>query len=503
MPEEILVNKQNLLRWLRQKPQLILLDIRPKQDFETAAIKGSVHANVYDKLKSNDAGPFNGIELLKSQTIVTYCNGGKLSITAAEKLREKGFDAYSLEGGFNEWKKSEVQLGLKENWKQFTLLVIVNAFVGGMIGLERTIIPQIAESDFGLAAKTAILSFIVVFGVTKAITNYYTGTLSNRFGRKKLLVAGWIMALPVPLLLIFATSWNWIIVANIFLGISQGLTWSSTVVMKIDLVGEKNRGLAMGLNEFAGYIALALIAFFTGWIASNYGLRPYPFYVGVGLAVVGLILSWAFVQDTVHHVRLESSSSLIPKLKNIFWDTTWKHKNLGSITQAGLVNNLNDGMVWGLFPLLLISRGFDLHETGIIVATYPAVWGFGQLYAGKLADKYCKKTLLFLGMFIQGLALLAMTWANSFMSFIILSSLLGIGTAIVYPTFLAAISDYTHPDERPKSIGIFRLWRDLGYAIGAILTGLIADRLGLVAPILVIGVLTLVSSFVVKFRMRC
>jgi MFS family permease len=396
-----------------------------------------------------------------------------------------------------------VKLGLEENWKQFTLLVIINAFVGGMIGLERTIIPQIAEADFGLAAKTAILSFIVVFGVTKAITNYYTGTLANRLGRKNLLIIGWLFALPVPIMLIYAPNWNWIMGANILLGINQGLTWSSTVVMKIDLVGEKDRGFAMGLNEFAGYLALAAVAFFTGWIANNYGLRPYPFYVGIAMAVVGLLLSLLFVKDTRNHVLLEAISSNIPKLKKVFWETTWQHKNLGSITQAGLVNNLNDGMVWGLFPLLLVSKGFDLHHTGIIVATYPAVWGIGQLFTGKLADKYCKKTLLFLGMFLQGIALLAMIKANSFSMFIVLSSLLGIGTAIVYPTFLAAISDYTHPDQRPKSIGIFRLWRDLGYAIGAILTGLIADQFGLVAPILAIGLLTLASSFIIKFRMSC
>lgn len=396
-----------------------------------------------------------------------------------------------------------IQLGLKENWNQFWLLVLVNAFVGGMVGLERTIIPQIAVADFGLAARTAILSFIVVFGVTKAITNYYTGALANRFGRKNLLVSGWVLALPVPLLLIYAPNWNWIIAANIFLGVSQGLTWSSTVVMKIDLVGERDRGFAMGLNEFAGYVALATVAFFTGWIASNYGLRPYPFYIGIAMAVVGLLLSWRFVRDTRHHVKLEATGSAIPLLKNVFWETTWGHRNLGTITQAGLVNNLNDGMVWGLFPLLLVSKGFDLHETGIIVAIYPAIWGFGQLYTGKLADKHCKKTLLFIGMLVQGIALLGMIWAGSFFSFIALSSLLGIGTAVVYPTFLAAISDYTHPDQRPKSIGIFRLWRDLGYAIGAVLTGVIADRLGLLAPVIAIGLLTVASSLVIKLRMSC
>lgn len=400
-------------------------------------------------------------------------------------------------------KSPEVRLGLRENWRQFTLLVIVNAFVGGMIGLERTIIPQIAEADFGLAARSAILSFIVVFGVTKAITNYYTGTLANRFGRKNLLVMGWLIGLPVPLMLIYAPSWDWIIAANVLLGVNQGLTWSSTVVMKIDLVGEKERGFAMGLNEFAGYVAVAIVAFLTGWIASTYGLRPYPFYLGIVLAVAGLLFSWLFVKDTHKHVLLEATSSLVPKLKKVFWDTTWRHKNLGSVTQAGLVNNLNDGMVWGLLPLLLVSKGFDLRDTGIIVATYPAVWGVGQLFTGKLADRYCKKTLLFWGMFLQGIALLGMIGAQSFRDFLILSFLLGLGTAIVYPTFLAAISNFTHPDQRPKSIGVFRLWRDLGYAIGAVLTGIIADQYGLLAPVLAIGLLTVGSAFIIRVRMHC
>ena len=397
----------------------------------------------------------------------------------------------------------KIQLGLKENWKQFTLLVIVNAFVGGMVGLERTILPQIAEIDFGLAAKTAILSFIVVFGITKAVTNYYTGLLANQFGRRRLLIVGWLFALPVPFILMLATSWNWIIAANILLGINQGLTWSSTVVMKIDMVGEKKRGFAMGLNEFAGYIALAMVAYATGKIAHEYGLRPYPFYLGIGLSIIGLLLSVFLVKDTNKHVKLESAISTIPKLKNIFWDTTWKHKNLGSVTQAGLVNNLNDGMVWGLFPLLLASKGFNLKEIGIIVAAYPAVWGIGQLFTGTLADKYCKRNLLFWGMFLQGIALISMIWVNTFAEFIGLSILLGMGTAIVYPTFLAAVSDYTHPDQRPQSIGIFRLWRDLGYAFGAILTGIIADQYGLMAPVVIIGVLTIFSSILLQYRMTC
>lgn len=400
-------------------------------------------------------------------------------------------------------KSTEVALGLKENWKQFTLLVIINGFVGGMVGLERTIIPQLAEADFGMVAKTAILSFIVVFGITKAITNYYTGALANKLGRKNLLVIGWLFAIPVPLMLIYATSWNWVIAANILLGINQGLTWSSTVVMKVDLAGEKNRGFAMGLNEFAGYLSLAGVAFLTGWIASEYGLRPYPFYAGIVMAFAGLLLSWLFIKDTHGHAQLEAGSSNVPKLKKVFWETTWKHKNLGSVTQAGLINNLNDGMVWGLFPLILVSKGFDLDETGLVVAAYPAVWGLGQLVTGKLADMYCKKDLLFWGMFLQGLALLAMMGASSFWVFLALSSLLGVGTAIVYPAFLAAVSDYTHPGQRPKSIGVFRLWRDLGYAIGAVLTGLIADSFGLTAPLLAIGLLTIISALIIRYRMSC
>lgn len=399
--------------------------------------------------------------------------------------------------------KKDVKLGLKENLPQFILLVIVNAFVGGMIGLERTIIPQIAEADFGLAAKTAILSFIVVFGISKAVTNYYTGQLANRFGRKNLLVTGWLVAIPVPILLIYAPNWNWVIAANLLLGVSQGLTWSSTVMMKIDLVGEKDRGFAMGLNEFAGYLALAIVAFLTGWIAGEYGLRPYPFYIGIVLSIIGLALSWLFVKDTRKHVSLESSQSKTPKLSHLFWQTTLRHGNLGSVTQAGFINNLNDGMVWGLLPLLLASKGFAIVDIGVIVATYPAVWGFAQLLTGKLADKLCKKTLLFWGMLLQGIALIAMMWANAFSSFIVLSSVLGLGTAIVYPTFLAAVSDYTHPDQRSESIGVFRLWRDLGYAVGAILTGLIADKFGLEAPVLAIGLLTICSSLVIQFRMNC
>ena len=396
-----------------------------------------------------------------------------------------------------------IQLGLKENWRQFTLLVMVNGFVGGMVGLERSILPQIAEQEFQLAAKTAILSFIIVFGIVKAITNYYTGTLANKYGRKNLLVAGWIVAIPIPFILMLAQNWNWIIAANILLGINQGLAWSSTVVMKIDLVGDKQRGFAMGLNEFSGYLAVAVVAFLTGWIASEYGLRPYPFYLGIGLVVLGLLGSIFLIKDTRHHVAKEASTNNIPKLKNIFWDTTWKNKNLGSVSQAGLVNNLNDGMVWGIFPILLAGKGFDLEQIGIIVAVYPGVWGIGQLFTGKMADKFCKKDMLYVGMLLQAVALIAFVWANTMFQFIFLAAILGWGTAMVYPTFLATVAENTHPQDRAESIGIFRLWRDLGYAAGAILTGIIADWININASILCISALTFISAFIIYFRMEC
>ncbi|MEQ8473904.1 MAG: MFS transporter [Marinoscillum sp.] len=396
----------------------------------------------------------------------------------------------------------EVKLGLKENWKQFTFLVIINGFVGGMVGLERTILPLIAEADFEIAAKTAILSFIVVFGITKAITNYYTGALANRVGRKNLLVIGWLIGLPVPIILISAGSWNMIIAANILLGINQGLTWSSTVVMKIDLVGEKNRGLAMGLNESAGYLAVGIVAFLTGWMASEYGLRPYPFYLGIGFAVIGLLGSVFLIKDTVHHVNVETKESKVPLLKRIFVETTWNNPNLGSITQAGLVNNLNDGMIWGLLPMLLASKGFGLTDIGEIVAIYPVIWGLAQLVTGKMADHLVKKSMLFWGMLLQGITILALAYASSHIQFVLLGILLGLGTAVVYPTFLAAIADYTHPQQRAQSIGIFRLWRDLGYAIGAIATGITADVFGIHVAVLVIGGITLASSLIIRLRMH-
>ena len=395
---------------------------------------------------------------------------------------------------------NKVKLGLKENRIQFIILVIVNAFVGGMVGLERTIFPKFAEIEFNVASKTAILSFIIAFGITKAITNYFTGKLANKFGRKNLLLLGWIFAIPIPFILINASSWNWVIFANILLGINQGLTWSSTVVMKIDLVGEKDRGLAMGINEFAGYLAVGIVAFLTGIIAQKYGVTPYPFYLGIGISIIGLLLTLFFVRDTRVFVNKEQQTTETIQLENVFLETSFKNKSLSSITQAGLVNNLNDGMIWGLLPILLLSLNYNAKDIGIIAAIYPAVWGMGQLFTGKMADIYSKKKMLFWGMLLQGLAILLIPFYTEFYQLASIAVILGFGTALVYPTFLSAIADATHPKQRAESIGVFRLWRDLGYAVGAVISGVIADLYGVTYAIITIGIITVLSSIVIKFR---
>ena len=400
-----------------------------------------------------------------------------------------------------EMKTENITLGLRENWKQFTILVIVNAFVGGMIGMERSIFPQFAEMEFGVESKTAILSFITAFGITKAIANYYTGRLANRFGRKNLLLFGWFLAIPIPFILIYAPSWSWVIAANVLLGISQGLTWSSTVVMKIDLVGEKNRGLAMGLNEFAGYFAVGIVAFFTGFVANKYGITPYPFYIGIFISFVGLILTAIWVKDTRVFVHKESATDNTEQLDNIFLETTFKNKTLSSVTQAGLINNLNDGMIWGLLPIILFSLDFNNENIGIITAIYPTVWGVGQLFTGKISDHYSKKAMLFWGMLLQGLAILFIPFSSNFYVLASLSAILGLGTALVYPTFLSTIAQATSPKQRADSIGTFRLWRDLGYAFGAVISGITADLFGIEYAIFLIAGLTIISALIIKFRM--
>jgi MFS family permease len=396
-----------------------------------------------------------------------------------------------------------VQLGLKENLQQFMLLIVVNAFVGAMIGIERSILPEFAAAKFNIASTSVLLSFIVIFGISKAIANYFSGFLAAKYSRKKILVLGWIIAFPVPLIFIYAPSWSWIVFANVLLGIHQGFTWSSTVAMKIDLVGQKNRGFAMGLNEFAGYVAVALMAFFTALIADRYGIFPYPFYLGLGVSTIGLIMSILVIKDTASFVKKESIFiDQKPRLKNIFIETSWKNRQLGAVTQAGLINNLNDGMIWGLLPIILIRKNFGLVDIGIISSIYPAVWGLSQIITGKMADLFSKKMLLFWGMLVQAIAIVLLTAANSYTEMVMISVAMGIGTALVYPTFLATISDNTHALDRGKSLGIFRFWRDSGYAIGAVITGITADRLGINTSIILIGILTLISAFFILFRMK-
>jgi MFS family permease len=396
-----------------------------------------------------------------------------------------------------------IRLGLRENLGQFALLVFINAFVGAMVGMERSILPAIAAQDFGLAARTAALSFIVVFGITKAFTNYFAGRFANLYGRKPLLVAGWLLAAPVPFMLMWAPTWNWVLLANALLGVSQGLTWSTTVIMKIDLVGPARRGLAMGLNEFAGYMAVAAAAFATGWIAAETGLRPVPFYLGVIFVAAGLALS-LLTRDTTAHAALESSlnpTGSDPAPHDVFWRTTLRDRNLSSVTQAGLVNNLNDGMAWGLFPIVFAVAGMNLAQIGVLAALYPAIWGVGQIATGALSDRVGRKWLIAAGMWTQSAGIYIVSVSGSFTGFGAGAALLGVGTAMVYPTLLAAIGDVAMPSWRASAIGIYRLWRDLGYAIGALLAGISADLFGVSGAMRIVALITLASGFVAAARM--
>jgi MFS family permease len=406
-----------------------------------------------------------------------------------------------------------LRLGLRENIAQFSLLVAVNALVGGMLGQERTVLPLLAQEEFNLSAYSAVLTYILAFGLAKAATNYLAGSWSDRYGRKPVLVAGWIVALPVPLMLIWAPSWGWVVAANVLLGISQGLTWSTTVIMKIDLVGPERRGLAMGLNEAAGYLAVAATALATGYIAAAHGLRPEPFFLGVAYAALGLGLSGLAVRETRDFARLEATQHTTRAdgrndhlhedltAGQVFAQTSFKEPALSSVSQAGLVNNLNDGLAWGLFPVLFASAGLSVGPIGVLAALYPAVWGLGQLVTGALSDRFGRKSFIVGGMLIQagGLALAAA--ADTFALWAVAAVLLGAGTAMVYPTLLAAIGDVAHPTWRARSVGIYRLWRDGGFAVGALLSGVLADLYGIRTAVWVIAVLTATSGLFAAVRM--
>jgi MFS family permease len=401
---------------------------------------------------------------------------------------------------------SRVSLGLRENWRQFALLVLINAFVGGMVGIERTVVPLIGSEEFGIASTTIVVSFIVSFGVVKALANLVSGQLADAWGRKRVLVLGWLVGLPVPFMIVWAPSWGWIIAANALLGINQGLAWSMTVLMKVDLVGPKSRGLAVGLNEFAGYLALGVTAFLTGYLASLYGLRPVPIYLGVGYAILGALLSIVLVRDTRDHVRLEaaaSSKQTTPmSFREIFVLTSFGDRNLFAASQAGLVNNLNDGMSWGIFPLFFASFGLGVERIGILKAVYPATWGILQVATGPLSDRWGRKGLIVAGMWIQSAGLFLAAATSQFEWWLVGSLLLGLGTAMVYPSLIAAVSDASHPTWRARSLSVYRFWRDLGYAIGALSAGIIADVFGMAWAIGSIAALTFLSGAVVALVMR-
>jgi MFS family permease len=402
------------------------------------------------------------------------------------------------------------QLGLRENRRQFWLLVLINAFVGTMVGLERTVLPLIAEQDFGIASRSAALSFIATFGIVKALTNLVAGRLGDRWGRKSVLTLGWMFAIPVPFMVMFAPSWKWIVLANVFLGINQGLAWSTTVIMKIDLVGPRQRGLATGLNEFAGYLAVAVAALVSGEIAARYGLRPEPFYIGIAAIAIGLSLTLLFVRDTAFHVREEirllghdasdDVGSTLPSLA-VFSKGTWRDPALATASHTGLVNNLNDGVAWGLFPLFFAAAGLSLRQIGFLAFLYPAVWGVSQLVTGSLSDRWGRKGLIVSGMMLQGAALIAVALANEFTIWMIAAACLGLGTAMVYPTLLSVIGDVAHPRWRGSAVGVYRFWRDSGYAIGAIAAGLLADRWGIGPAIALTGLLTAATGILAAVRL--
>lgn len=398
----------------------------------------------------------------------------------------------------------ELRLGLAANARQFWLLVLVNAFVGSMVGIERDVLPLVGQRVFGLASETAVLSFIVTFGFTKAFANLYAGRTADRTGRKPLLVTGWLFALPIPFILMFAPSWGWIVFANVLLGINQGLCWSMTVLMKIDLVGPKQRGLAMGLNEFAGYLAVGIAAYASGAIAQAYGLRPWPFALGIVSVVVALLLSAFVVRETHGHARHEAgrTAAPAPRFATIFATVSWRDRTLSSISQAGLVNNLNDGLAWGILPLYFAAAGLDVGRIAILAAAYPTTWGLLQLVTGALSDRIGRKGMIAGGMWVQALAIGLFLVQGSFMLWFFAAVLLGAGTAMVYPTLLAAIGDVVDPLTRGSAVGVYRLWRDSGYAFGALIAGFVAQAAGQSTAIAVVATLTLISGAIVAVRMR-
>jgi MFS family permease len=393
-------------------------------------------------------------------------------------------------------------LGLAPNLSQFALLVGVNGLVGALVGQERSLVPLLGSQVFGISSATSGLAFVGAFGLAKAFANLAAGASSDRFGRKPVLVAGWLIGVPVPLILMLAPSWNWVVAANLLLGVSQGLCWSSTVIMKIDLAGPRRRGLAAGLNEFAGYLAVAVSATASGFLAARYGLRPQPFFLGLAVTGLGLGLSALAVNETRGMARFEAGHDGKAKLREVFALGSFKDRGLSSLSRTGLVNNANDALAWGLLPIFFARHGLDVAAIGILSGLYPATWALAQLITGPLSDRWARRPMIAAGMWLQAAALggfaigTGMAWWSS------AAILLGIGTALVYPTLLAAVGDLSDPIWRAAATGVYRFWRDSGYVVGAIIVGVAADLGGTPAAIIVVAGATALSGVDAWFNLR-
>jgi MFS family permease/rhodanese-related sulfurtransferase len=500
------IDVETLRGWLEQGRSVTILDIRGAADRANESIPGSIPIDACQALEARDLDALAGVDLPADTPVVTVCGTGQTSLLAAEQLRARGFSAFSLDGGMRVWglagRSSEAPTSV--NRRSLLLLMLINAFVGAMVGLERTLLPLVAEGDFRLASRSVTLGFLIGFGVTKAVTNLFAGCLADRLGRRSILITGWLVGLPVPLMIMAAPSWDWVILANLLLGLNQGLCWSMTVVMMIDVVGPRRRGLATGLNEFAGYLAVAATALLTGYMAAASGLRPWPFVPGLAFAGLGLLIS-ALVPETRPSPGPSGGGGPRPRggsLPSVVALTSWKDRSLFAASQAGMATRLNDGIAWGLLPLFFTGAGLSLKRVGLLAALYPAIWGLGQLVTGPLSDRWGRKGMIVAGMWCQAAGMAAFAIGRDFAVWFLGSVLLGLGTALVYPTLIAAVSDRAHPDWRASAVGVYRLWRDSGYVLGALFSGLLADAFNVRVSIAASAGVTCLSGMLVSAILR-